>query len=1127
MKIKKILSLLLSVVMILSLAPVASFANDANAITAYVNVSKYGEVLNDKANNAMAYIPIELSGKESYNLNDVFTELHNICYEGGSEEGYACANGDYGLFITKFWNDESGYFGYQVNGGTENVSGLSYEVKNGDYIDAVIYQSAYPDTEGYAKFDKTTVDATEGDTFEITLFYVSGYDENYNMIFSPCEDATITIDGQQSEYVTDENGKVSITLNDSGKHIISAKKSKIVGDNMVTAITAPVCVANVSQVSAVSIVHNIAKKYIQSDLTTSGGILPWIVADLMVYEKLYPNSENKLTDTQKQVYLDKIIADVKDATSPGDMAKSIIALRSMGFDARNVYTSSLEKIDVVSRLAELIEDASVANNEYTLPYVMIALSQSSDYITQQQTTYLVNCALSLSDRWQSVTYGTDALTPMLLALAPYYDGNANVKEAVDNAVNILKEQQRSDGMIDGWPGSEGASTGLAICGLSSLSVNADQIKNTGNSLIDGLLTDVNESYDGFSNAFSTEQGFRGLLSWLLFTDGDGRDMYDFSDYTSNKAYATWANGCPVTFELIPSDATVNVEGAEAVSENMFDLTEGTYSYSVSKSGYNTKTGEIVVTNEDEQNHIPQKINVSLSENTSGSGSASTNISITVKVMVHDESECNGSYTYKNNSSKYTALVNETITAKKGTSVFSVLDEVLNKNNIGYVEGSEGYISSINGLSELDHGKNSGWMFTIDGKHITTGCREAKLNSSSTLVWFYTDDYTNEKGSEEYRGYGGSGTTVNQENVMIDSANVSIKPNVTVDKNGIASVIVKAETISSAINIAAKDKTVSAVDVAPEIKGDATKISVEIPKMAVGNIANDSSLDITLTSDIAKVTILNKGLKQLDGNLCLTVENKDNGVDVEITVDGNVKNNIDGGVNITIPSSGANENTVLVIVNQDGSEKIVKKSALTTDGIKAIINGSAAIKFADKINDYSDTEGHWGKSAVDFVTSREIFAGTDKGFEPDTNTSRAMLVTTLFRLEDAKADGTHSFEDVSDDTWYTDAVVWASTNNIAEGTEKGFEPDGNVTREQLCAIIYRYANYVGINTDSNGNFDNFKDKDNASKWARDAIAWTVNNGIVSGKPGQLLDPQGFATRAEVAVIYQRMIQLMVD
>ena len=1145
--------------MLISLVPV--FAEDANSITAYVSVTKYGEVLNDKAYTPMAYVPVELSGKESYNLDDVFTELHNLYYEGGSEVGYASANGDWGLSVTKLWGDTSGNFGYQVNGGTEYVSGLSHEVENGDYVDAVIYQNYYPDTESYAKFDKTDVDVIEGKPFDITLYYVSGYDENWNMVFSPCDNATITINGEETEYKTNENGKASITLDTAGTKIISAKKSKLVDEEEVPAITAPVCVASVSQHPAVTLIHNIAKMYVESDLTQTSTNLPWIIADLMIYEKLYSDSENKLSDTQKQAYLDKLISDVKDTKVPGDMAKTIIALRSMGYDPRNVYTSSLEKVDVVGRLAELVEnkDASVVNNEYTLPYVMVALEQSEDYITEEQRKNLIDAALSLKGNWQSVSWGTDALTPMLLALAPYYDNNADVKSAVDESVEILKGEQRAeDGMIDGWSGYEGASTALAICGLSALGINADEVKteNSEYSLIDGMLADVNDTKDGFSNAFATEQGFRGLLAWRLITDGDGRDMYDFSDYPAVEAYATWASGCPVTFEVTPSDATVSVDGAEPVFGNMYDLAEGTYTYTVSKSGYNTKTGEIIVTSDDIENHTPKKVVVSLSESSSGSGSG-TKISVSIKVMIHDGDKCDGLYTYKNNSSKYTALVSETITAEKGVTVFDVLDEALTKNKIEYIEGSEGYISSINGLAEFDHGKNSGWMFSVDGKHVNVGCRAKKLNSSSEVVWFYTDNYTKEKGSESWSSASSGGITNNvgktENNSVVTTTKISGEK---------ATVTATESSIKDAISAAEKNNNASVV-IAPTETKNATNVTLEIPANSVKEIAGKEGLTLSVETNAGNVDISNEALNAIaeqidDGkvlNVAVETKTADDISESAETVSSDALKNA-SIVEITITSGGTsirtfggnslsvdvpvNENTheigktyKVYIISADGSVDTSFGKCTEKDG-KLSVNVQTKHLSTFVVTDveavpFTDVSEHWASDAIEYAYNHSIMQGVSENeFAPDDTMTRAMLVTVLYRLENpTEKANSNSFTDVEDGDWYADAVSWAAEKGIVNGvSETEFAPNTDITREQMSAVLYRYAQYKEQDTSvgEDTNILSYTDAEEISEYAIPAMQWMVGAGFMKGETESTINPQNNTTRAQVATILMRYIEL---
>ena len=201
---KKILSMLLALIMLLSVGLVN--AEEESNISVFLSVSRYGKIVKNKAGESMAYVEVNLNGKSTYNLNDVFLAAHTEYYDGG-ESGYASSESEWGFGIDKLWGDESGNFGYQVNSGAETVMGLNHEVSDGDYIDAFIYKNAYPDTEGYAMFDTAQAEAFAGGELELVLQYFSGYDENWNNIISPCADATITINGEGTEFVTDENNK--------------------------------------------------------------------------------------------------------------------------------------------------------------------------------------------------------------------------------------------------------------------------------------------------------------------------------------------------------------------------------------------------------------------------------------------------------------------------------------------------------------------------------------------------------------------------------------------------------------------------------------------------------------------------------------------------------------------------------------------------------------------------------------------------------------------------------------------------------------------------------------------------------------------------------------------------------
>lgn len=614
---RKILSLLLAICIIIGTVPV--FAEGiAEDITVYVSMSRYAEPVNDKNGKKMVCREVDLSGKESYNLDDVFSAMHELYYESGTD-GYASSVSGWGFGIDKLWGDTSYNFGYQLN--NEMAMGLGETVENGDFVDAYIYKNNAQNFESYATFDIRRGEAYEGEAFELTLSYVSGYEDGtWANIFSPCADATILINGVETEFVTASDGKVQITVDEPGEAIITAQKTKTVNDVVMPAIIGPVCVANIKPDMSVEIIHNIAKMYVESDLTEAGGNLPWIVADLAVYEELFPESENILGESQKELYLAEIVEFAADATAPGDMAKSIIALRALGYDARNLYTTKFEKVDVVSKLTALVDSHDeYVTDIYTLPYVIIALNQAGGYATDEQMRFLIESAVSSKADWHALTYGTDALTPMILALAPYCSTNDGVRTAVNEAVVILKREQRADGLIDGYEGYEPASTGLAICALSALGQNAKEITNGGRNMIFGMLSTTNSSINGFSNAFATEQGLRGFLAWQLLVQNKGKLMYDFSDNAMNEANVSGAEYCPVIFSLSPTGAALAIDGVTKIRDNCFDLEAGTYTYTVTASGYETASGNIEITGEDVSARLPKTVSVSLTRISTGSG----------------------------------------------------------------------------------------------------------------------------------------------------------------------------------------------------------------------------------------------------------------------------------------------------------------------------------------------------------------------------------------------------------------------------------------------------------------------------------------------------------------------------
>ena len=179
------------------------------------------------------------------------------------------------------------------------------------------------------------------------------------------------------------------------------------------------------------------------------------------------------------------------------------------------------------------------------------------------------------------------------------------------------------------------------------------------------------------------------------------------------------------------------------------------------------------------------------------------------------------------------------------------------------------------------------------------------------------------------------------------------------------------------------------------------------------------------------------------------------------------------------------------------------------------------------NPFTDvSEKDWFYGDVMFVYENGLMLGTSKTlFSPHGTVMRGMMATILWRMEGSPVPkGKNSFTDVEAGKWYADAITWTAENGIFAGYGKDkFGPDDPITREQLAAIFYRYADYKGYDLAVKGNLDKFKDADKITDYAKTAMQWAVGSGLMKGKSGNLLDPQGTATRAEIAAMLHRFIE----
>lgn len=253
----------------------------------------------------------------------------------------------------------------------------------------------------------------------------------------------------------------------------------------------------------------------------------------------------------------------------------------------------------------------------------------------------------------------------------------------------------------------------------------------------------------------------------------------------------------------------------------------------------------------------------------------------------------------------------------------------------------------------------------------------------------------------------------------------------------------------------------------------------------------------------------------------------------------------GGVNAS-PSSAEKGAVITITLSPDKGYKLDKLTVIDGSGktvstvkksdtvytftmpASAVKVGVSYVKATEtpsktKFNDVSAND--WFASAVDYVTGKGMMNGTaDNAFSPKANTTRGMVVTVLYRLENQPSTSAASFTDVASGAYYANAVAWANANGIVSGYGSGkFGPNDKVTREQLAAILYRYAQNKKYDVSGAKSLDGYTDAQSVSSYAVPALQWANAAGVVTGKSGSKLDPKGYATRAEVAAMLMRFCE----
>lgn len=269
---------------------------------------------------------------------------------------------------------------------------------------------------------------------------------------------------------------------------------------------------------------------------------------------------------------------------------------------------------------------------------------------------------------------------------------------------------------------------------------------------------------------------------------------------------------------------------------------------------------------------------------------------------------------------------------------------------------------------------------------------------------------------------------------------------------------------------------------------------------LGTIEANESFKITSATNMKITDGINSQTPSIDNS----TDDNDNSNDLDDSNNSSGSNNSNGSNSSNGSNNSGNSNNNNSNDNTDNEPE----------------NTETTIQFTD-VN-----ENDWYYDAVKYIYANGLMSGvSDTTFAPNANTTRGMIVTVLYRMENQpNVTIDNSFNDVKSTDYYGNAIYWAKQNNIVSGyNSTTFAPNDNITREQMAAILYRYAAYKGYSVDKTSDLSNFNDTSNISNYALTPIKWAVSSGLISGMGDGTISPLGNASRAQIATILMRFIE----
>lgn len=448
-----------------------------------------------------------------------------------------------------------------------------------------------------------------------------------------------------------------------------------------------------------------------------------------------------------------------------------------------------------------------------------------------------------------------------------------------------------------------------------------------------------------------------------------------------------------------------------------------------------------------------------------------------------------------------------------------------------------------------------------------------VTANHTISATFCHNGGSSSGSESMGGDSSSGgsTTIPTIPIPEDKPNQPVKASIPVTAvavtNGTASASITDKTIIDVIAKAQADakalKTANGTSVALNIsmpKG-ATSLTAILTQNSLSSLVNAKVTNLEINSSPVSLNFDQKTLseiqKQSSGNISIAFAPKTSlsasaksiigtrpVYDLIISYTKTDKNSTvsgfgAGSVSVTIPYTlGANEkagNVQAVYVDASGKVQLLISSVY--DNVNKVLRFSTnhfstyGVGYKQDAPDFIDINNHWAKDDIQFVVNRGLFSGTSKTtFSPNTAMTRGMFVTALGRLANADVLSykQSNFTDVKSDAYYMGYIEWANKSNIINGTGNGnFAPDQSITREQMAVIMQNYAKTIGFALPKVHTENTFADSAKLSAYAKDEVKQMQMAGVISGKNGNLFDPQGTTTRAEVSAVLRRFVELAIS